>query len=102
MRRPEDAPFLRATFSLRRRSSSAFISSSGMVCEPIFDQQVWRVHLMAREGTSASQCGLRIMGGAGICGRFGAIGHAVVADDRTDPQPIIGKDAGPAGCLGRA
>src|SRR5262245_13910342 len=28
MRKPSDAPFLRAAFSMRRRSSSAFISSS--------------------------------------------------------------------------
>src|SRR5262249_25647221 len=30
MRMPSEAPFLSAAFSLRRRSSSAFISSSGM------------------------------------------------------------------------
>src|SRR5712671_1246028 len=37
MRIPDDAPFLRAAFSLRRRSSSAFRSSSDMACSFVGD-----------------------------------------------------------------
>src|SRR5205807_9320641 len=51
---------------------------------------------------AALQRRLAFVGGAGVGRRLGAIGHAVVANDGADAQPVVGKDAGAPCGLGCA
>src|SRR4051812_13310010 len=88
MRIPEGAPFLRAAFSLRRRSSSAFSSSSDMASPSLFCDKTevyryWRaVHtssitFVEVSGAAADAAGARhreaMLGGKAAGGGDGAV-----------------------------